>query len=205
MKPTRYKFWAALALALANGYFAAAQSTNVPGPTDYSRFTAFITGRNIFNPNRYARSSPTYHPPTPPSRPLPAFTLVGTMSYTKGMFAFFDGNQSNLRKVLYPSDTNGIAGFTVAEITSTNVTLQSADKKQTENLKIGDTMRQEGNTWQLASRGGYSGRTSYGDSAAPVVDSASPDTSAGTTSGSSALEGNDVLKRLMQQRQQELK
>ena len=41
-------------------------------------------------------------------RNTPTFTLVGTMSYEKGMFAFFDGNQSNLRKVLYQSDTEMI-------------------------------------------------------------------------------------------------
>ena len=30
------------------------------------------------------------------------------------MFAFFDGNQFNLRKVLYQSESNSIAGFTLA-------------------------------------------------------------------------------------------
>ena len=81
------------------------------------------------------------------------FTLVGTMSYEKGMFAFFDGNNSDLRKVLYQSDSNGIAGYTVAEITPGAVKLQSADKKQTVEMKIGDTMRQEGSEWLLAGQG----------------------------------------------------
>ena len=36
MKPTQYKKWLVLALALVNGLFAAAQSNGVPGPTDYS-------------------------------------------------------------------------------------------------------------------------------------------------------------------------
>ena len=71
------------------------------------------------------------------------------MSYEKGMFAFFDGNQSYLRKVLYQSDSNNIAGYTVAEITPAGVQLQSADKKQTVRLKIGDVMRQNGDAWQL--------------------------------------------------------
>ena len=53
------------------------------------------------------------------------------MSYEKGMFAFFDGNNSDLRKVLYQSDSNSIAGYTVAEITLAGVKLQTADKKQT--------------------------------------------------------------------------
>ena len=48
MKPTRYKKWAVLALALANGCFAAAQSNGVPGPTAYPAVSGFIAGRNIF-------------------------------------------------------------------------------------------------------------------------------------------------------------
>jgi hypothetical protein len=204
MKPTRYKKWAVLALALANGFVAAAQSNGVPGPTAYSAFSGFITARNIFDPSRFPRGSGpvrTYRTQQQ-QRSAPAFTLVGTMSYEKGMFAFFDGNQFNLRKVLYQSDSNSIAGFTVAEITTTNVTLQTADKKQTVPLKIGDVMRQEGNNWQLAGRGEVFAGRGAGESAAPAADSSSPDTS---TAPSPALEGNDVLKKLMQQREKELK
>jgi hypothetical protein len=209
----------ALALLLAGGFSAAAQSNSnrVPGPTDYGRFSSFITERNIFNPNRYAIYSPTSRPVVrrPPPN-APTFTLVGTMSYEKGMFAFFDGNQSNLRKVLYQSDSNNIAGFTLAEITPAGVKLQAADKKQIVELKIGQGMQQQGSSWQLASQGGYSsggiegfgGRNrgfdsgSSGESAAPAADSSSPDAGAAP---SPALEGNDILKKLMQQRQQELK
>jgi hypothetical protein len=138
------------------------------------------------------------------------------MSYEKGMFAFFDGNQFNLRKVLYQSDSNNIAGFTLAEITLAGVKLQSADKKQTVQMKIGEAMRQEGNSWQLAAQGGYSGggnsgfggqnrgfdSTSSGESAAAPSDTSTPEASAAP---SPALDGNDVLKKLMQQREQELK
>ncbi len=126
------------------------------------------------------------------------------MSYSKGMFAFFDGNQPELRKVLYQSNSNGIAGYVVNEITSTNVTLQTADKKQTVWMKIGDRMRQEGNQWQVARPGEvtYSPGTSEGAPAA--TDNSSAD--AGTAPAPSpALGGNDVLKKLMQQREQELK
>ena len=217
MKTTRYLKWTVLALALANGWSAAAQSNRVPGPNDYGRFSSFITERNIFNPNRYAIYSPTSRPVVRQApRNAPTFTLVGTMSYEKGMFAFFDGNQPNLRKVLYQSDSNSIAGFTLAEITPAGVKLQAADKKQIVELKIGQGMQQQGNNWQLASQGGFfsggnggfGGRprgfdsTSSGDSAAPAADSSSPDAGAAP---SPALEGNDILKKLMQQRQQELK
>jgi hypothetical protein len=203
MKPTRYKKWAVLVLALANGFLADAQSNGVPGPTDYGRFSSFVTERNIFDPGRFAHSSPirsNYRPRI--SRSAPTFTLVGTMSYGKGMFAFFDGNQPELRKVLYQSESNSIAGYTVVEITSAGVKLQAADKKQTVQLKIGDMMRQEGSAWQLAGQGGSFASTSAVESPVPAADNASPD--AGATP-SPALEGNDVLKKLMQQREQQLK
>ncbi len=200
MKLTPLKFWTVLAFALANGFGAAAQSNGVPGATDYASFTRFITDRNIFDPGRYAHSSPgasTYRPKV--SRSAPAFTLVGTMNYEKGMFAFFDGNNSDLRKVLYESDSNSIAGYTVAEITLAGVTLQTADKKQTVRLKIGDMMRQEGSEWRLAETDGSF--ESAPDSTAAAESSSSD---AGSTP-SSASAPNEILKKLMQQREQELK
>jgi hypothetical protein len=122
------------------------------------------------------------------------------MSYEKGMFAFFDGNNSDLRKVLYSSDTNGIAGYTVAEITLTEVKLQSADKKQTVQMKIGEMMRQEGTEWLPAGRGELA--TSTTESPASTAESFGSDAG---SAPASASEPNDVLKKLMQQREQELK
>ena len=241
MKPTRYKIGVALALALATGFSAAAQPNRVPGPTDYGQFSSFITERNIFNPQRYARNS-TSRPPVVITAPrsAPSFTLCGIMSYEKGVFAFFDGNQPNLQKVLYPSASNGIAIFTVADITATNVMLQSSNNQQTVALNIGQGMRLEGDSWQKIEQGGYyggeGGGSSFGggfnrgrdfggggrnfgggnrnfdygggggggQSATPTYQSPSPSTSAGSSSGGSALDQNDVLKRLMQQRQEQL-
>ena len=223
MKTTRYLKWTALALMLASCWSATAQRNRmsgsgptVPGPNDYNQFAQFITTRNIFDPNRYVIRGSIIRLTSQTPHSTPTFTLVGTMSYEKGMFAFFDGNQSNLRKVLYQSDSNNIAGFTLAEITLAGVKLQDADKKQIVEMRIGQAMRQEGSSWQLASQGGsfgggngsFGGRNrgfdsgSSGDSAVPAADSSSPDASAAP---SPALEGNDILKKLMQQRQQELK
>jgi hypothetical protein len=186
-------------VTLAGCLFASAQSNGVPGPTAYSSFSRFITERNIFNPNRYSHNvTQNYHAPV--SRSAPAFTLVGTMSYEKGMFAFFDGNISDLRKVLYQSDTNGIAGYTVAEITLAGVKLQTADKKQTVEMKIGEMMRQEGKEWQPAGRGELAASTA--ESAASTGEGSSSDAG---SAPASASEPNDVLKKLIQQREQELK
>jgi len=181
-----------LALALVNGFLAGAQSNGVPGPADYAAFSRFVTERNIFDPNRYPRhsSGPSYHPPI--SRSAPTFTLVGTMNYHKGMFAFFDGNSSDLRKVLYQSDSNSIAGYTVVEITLTGITLQSTDKKKRVSMKIGEAMHRTGNEWQPAGREELPASTA--DSTMPAE--ATP---------ASAGEPNDILKKFMQQREKELK
>ena len=201
MKPTQIKILAVLALVLANGFAAAAQSNSVSGAADYAQFSRFITERNIFDPDRYAHSSPgaaIYRPKV--TRTAPAFTMVGTMHYEKGMFAFFDGNNSDLLKVLHESDTNSIAGYTVVEITLAGVKLQAADKKQTVRLKIGDMMRQEGGEWRPAESDGSAAFTA-GDAASPA-EAVSPD--AGDAPGSASAP-NDILKKLMQKREQELK
>jgi len=212
MKTTRCLKWTVLALALANGFTAAAQSNRVsggprvPGPTAYAQFSAFITERNIFDPSRFARYTPTgqYRPPTRRNVSAPTFTLVGTMSYEKGMFAFFDGNNAELRKVLPVS--GDIAGHTVTEVTLTGVTLQSADKKETVQLKIGDLMRQEGEHWKPAGQGELGSGISTVSASSGTTGEASPDTGAAAPpAASSASEPNDILKKLMQKREQELK
>jgi hypothetical protein len=199
MKLTRIKIILIAALAFANGFFAGAQSNGVPGDTDYAKFSQFITDRNIFDPNRYARTG--YRPQTRTrarAAGAPEFTLVGTLSYQKGMFVFFDGNNSDLKKILAAGGS--IAGYTVQEVTATSVKLLGADKKQIK-MKLGDQMRQEGGNWQLTGPGEL-----------PAVPAAADDgenstapAEAGLPAPSPSLEGNDVLKRLMQQREQELK
>jgi hypothetical protein len=185
---------AMVAVLMAGGLFAAAQSTNAPARTDYSSFRVIVE-RNIFNPNRYPRTSRSSQRSTPQS--VPAFLLVGTLDYQKGTFAFFDGTTSDYRKVLQ-RDGN-IAGYTVTEITLDGVKL-AAGGKQIE-MKIGAQMRQESaGAWEL------SGQSELPASAAADTTSPSDETSAASASSSSSSgEENDVLKKLMQQREQELK
>ena len=198
-----------LLAVLASGTSAAAQSNNVTGATDFASFSRFITERNIFDPNRYPRNARDNRPRTTvhttrTQRSAPAFTLVGTMSYEKGMFAFFDGNNAELRKVLPVS--GDIAGHTVTEVTLTGVTLQSADKKETVQLKIGDMMRQEGEHWKPVGQGELGSGTSTVSASSDTTGEASPDTGAAAPpAASSASEPNDILKKLMQKREQELK
>ena len=203
MKLTRMKIILIAALALANGFFAGAQSNGVPGDTDYARFSQFITDRNIFDPNRYPRNSrprTTYTRPRIRTAGAPEFTLVGTMNYRKGMFVFFDGNNSDLRKVLEVGGS--IAGYTVEAVTPASVKLLGADKKEIE-MKPGDQMRQEEGNWQLAGQVALPGSGAVTQTENSENSTASAD--AQPVAPSPGLGANDVLKRLMQQREQELK
>lgn len=179
-----------LALMLADGFGAVAQQTNAPAGNDYASFRV-IAERNIFDPNRYPHTTQSVRRTV--NNRAPAFSLVGTMTYKRGMLAFFDGTDSDSRKVLA---TNGIInGYTVAEITLRGVRLESAGKSV--EMRVGAQMRQEGKgEWQLAGAGELPASTVTDGSSASEAPAAAVDPS---------LEGNDVLKKLMQQREQELK
>jgi hypothetical protein len=173
------------------GFFAGAQPTTNSTPMDFSAFQ-IIPQRNIFDPNRYPRR-PSYHRETPSV--VPTFSLAGTMSYRKGMFAFFDGTSSVYRRALQEGGT--IAGYTVTKITLDGVQLESDGKKI--EMSVGAAMRQEGEGWQLSAPGKWNE-----SSAATETENPSSAETPPPNSNSSAGE-NDVLKRLMQQRAQELK
>jgi len=184
---------AALGALLANGRPAAAQTTNAPAATNYSSFQ-IIVERNIFDPNRYAHTSHSRGRTI--SRSAPSFSLVGTLSSRNGMLAFFDGNDSDYRKVLSPDGV--IAGYKVVKITLRGAKLEAAGKPV--EMKVGAQMRQEGKgEWQLAEPGELPAATTGNETPATNETPA-----AGPASGSGS-EPNDVLKKLMQQREQELK
>ena len=184
---------AALGVLLANGRPAAAQTTNAPAATNYSSFQ-IIAERNIFDPNRYAHAPHSRGRSV--SRSAPYFSLVGTLSSRNGMLAFFDGNDSDYRKVLSPDGV--IAGYKVVEITLRGVKLASTNKPVV--MKVGAQMRQEGKgEWQLAESGELPAATTGNET--PATD----ETPAASPASGSASEPNDVLKKLMQQREQELK
>jgi hypothetical protein len=212
MKPLHA--WAALALLLA-GITPAPGQTQVPGPADYAGFSRFIAFRNIFDPTRLPRSTgyhPPYHPPSPRNHAA-AFSFVGAMVYGKGMFAFFDGNNAAYRKALQVSGK--IADiYTVKEITLSKVTLAETNGR-TIDLPVGYQMQWSNRNyaWEQAGPGeGYSGQA---ESSTPTPASSSDGGSAVSSSpaGSSGTIApailnspqSDVLKRLMQQRQQENK
>lgn len=176
----------------------AAESNSPAAPVSATRrdFVSFrlISERNIFNPNRSHGSSNRVPPRTEPEKRVrfDRFALLGTMSYEKGRFAFFDGSSSEFRKVAKPEDS--IAGFKVTEVAPTCVKLQLTNGQILE-LCVGMQMKKiEDREWELAGK------------AEPAEGTARTSSSSSSSSGSSSTAGpesDEVLKRLLEKRTQE--
>ena len=111
--------------------------------TDFASFQ-IIGQRNIFDPNRvpHRRSSSSA------ARVVDSFSFVGTMSYAKGNFAFFDGTSPDFRKVLELEGS--IADFKVIAITPKSVTMVSGTNETV--LPLGTQMRRDDNGhWVVSS------------------------------------------------------
>jgi hypothetical protein len=207
MKPSLFKFYLILAVLVAGGPAVLAQSNGVPGPADYAAFSRFITDRNIFDPTRqpYTSTGSRYIRPRP-TRTRPRSTgmlgiqLVGTMDYEKGPFAFFNASSEEYRKALHPGDK--LAGYTILEINDKAVKLETADKKELV-MEIGDGLQPDSNgKWVFTKAEDFSGPLGV-----PAAGRSGGNESYSSSSSStpatppSASESNDVLKRLMEQRE----
>jgi hypothetical protein len=161
--------------------FADSSGTNgAPSALDYAAFRV-VAERNIFDPNRSPRSNATASRP----KAVDSFSLVGTMSYEKGAFAFFDGSSDDYKKVLKPQDS--IAGYKVVSISPEAVKLMI--NTNIVELKVGTQMRRrEDGVWEPSKES-----TTY----ASTSSSASPSNAA-----SSGAE-SDVIKKMMQRREKE--
>jgi hypothetical protein len=163
-----------------------------PVSLDYASFKV-IVDKNIFDPNRYPRQGPRVRPP---ARSFDALTLVGTMSYEKGTFAFFDGTSSEYKKALKLTDA--IAGYKVANIAPNSVKLASGTNEL--ELRVGAQLRrEEDGPWLLASQS-----TPY--TATPASTSTNAAATTTTTTGSDAATGgaeSDIIKKLMEKREKE--
>jgi hypothetical protein len=136
-----------VALVLHAAFSAsAAETSKTDTNKDYSAFK-IITDRNIFNSRRYARSGPAPKQETTQRTPVDSFTLLGTMSYEKGLFAFFDGTRSDFRKAAKPGDTVG--GYKVDSIEQSKVKLVSGTNAL--DLPVGMQLRKDDEgSWKLA-------------------------------------------------------
>jgi hypothetical protein len=116
-----------------------AEQTNAPARFDENSFR-IISDRNIFNPNRFARSSGrTRSESSRPASRVESFTLVGLMQYEKGVFAFFDGTNPGYRKTL--EGDGSISEFKIAGLTPEQVQLVAGTNEFT--LRVGMQVRRE--------------------------------------------------------------
>jgi hypothetical protein len=174
----------------------AAPGTNaVSAGLDYSAFR-LIVDRNIFDPNRFPHAPGRSGPRLPP-KSFDSLTLVGTMNYEKGSFAFFDGTSSDYRKALKLSDV--IAGYKVTNIAPDSVTLLAGTN--TLQLKVGNQLRrEEDGPWMVSGQAGSyaAAPSSASTSTNSVAASATPSSDAASSGAES-----DIIKKLMQRRAQE--
>ncbi|MEO6033916.1 MAG: hypothetical protein ABIQ35_01545 [Verrucomicrobiota bacterium] len=177
-----------LAVLLAGGGLRAAETNSVSG-TDFPSFK-IISERNIFSPGRSSRAADVAKP-----KPVKVdtFTLVGASSSETGRFAFFDGSSPEFRKVVKRGDS--IAGFKVADISWNRVKLVSTNGGPTEMTLQSQMKRQDDGEWNLNA------------TPEPTVSSSAPPASApaGNPEPASSVGESDILKKLMQKREEELK
>lgn len=191
---------AVLAMLLGVGA-GAAESTNAPAnaprKADYASFK-IIAERNIFSPKRSGRQISGPRETRRPAR-VDTFALVGTMSYDKGQFAFFDGSSSEFRQTLQRDGS--IAGFKVVAIDGTSAKLEAKGKVL--ELRVGaQARREEGGEWQVSARRDSLASSSSSGSASDAGGSGG---SAGSSGGDGSGAMSEVLKRLMEQREKENK
>ena len=158
---------------------------------DYSAFKVVVDG-NIFDPNR------TSHRPGQGPRPAPksvdSLTLVGTMTYERGSFAFFDGTSSDYKKALKLNDV--VAGHKLTNITPNSVKLATGTNEL--ELKVGMQLRrEEDGPWSLSGQSG-----SYAAVPTSTQNTLATATSTNSDAASSAAE-SDIIKKLRQKREQE--
>src|ERR1035437_9505810 len=121
-------------------------TNNGPITLDYSSFKV-VVDKNIFDPNRQPQRGSRTVRPTPKS--FDSLTLVGTMTYEKGTFAFFDGTSAEYKKALRLADA--IAGYKVTNISPNGVKMASGTNQL--ELSVGAQLRREENgPWRPSSQ-----------------------------------------------------
>jgi len=162
---------------------AKASPTAANGSFDSFRL---IGDRNIFDPNRRSRARSASNEPAAPTGDTIAF--VGTMDYDQGIFAFFDSSDARYRKVL--PEGGKLAEFVVKHVEARRVDLTRDGKVTTLDITQQLHRPPEGGDWAVT-----------GASPIPVVSAAA---GADATPAIPA-DASDILKRLMEQRQKQLK
>jgi hypothetical protein len=197
-------------IAFGSGLSHAAE-TNQPAVLDSKALARRVSDRNIFDPDRQPRtrgeSRPIPKPAVAVAADAPEMGLVGVMTFPKGTFAFFDGNAAEYRKTLQLQAL--IAGHAVTAITPQSVTLLESNRPPVL-LKVGQRLRKDAEgVWKLAAGGSGEAFTRSGGSAGTGSGTASSSPSTSSSSATSTTEdppgSDEILKRLLKKREQEMK
>ena len=167
---------------------AAVATAGTPAVVPFETFRS-IADRNIFDPNRVGRTARPVRSETRPTDDT--ISLVGTMDSEKGIVAFFDSPIPKFKKVLRAGEP--IAEYTVSKVTAKGVELTRDGK--TLSLQVAQQLRRPvGEDWTVAA------------TELPRTDG-SPDTSKATENATPPIpaDASDTLKRLMEQRRNQLK
>jgi hypothetical protein len=197
-------------IAFGSGLSHAAE-TNQPAVLDSKALARRVSDRNIFDPDRQPRtrgeSRPIPKPVVAVAADAPEMGLVGVMTFPKGTFAFFDGNAAEYRKTLQLQAL--IAGHTVTAITPQSVTLSESNGPPVL-LKVGQRLRKDAEgVWKLAAGGSGEAFARSGGSFGAGSGAASSSPSTSSSSATSTTEdppgSDEILKRLLKKREQEMK
>jgi len=194
-------------IAFGSGLSHAAE-TNQPTVLDSKALARRVSERNIFDPDRQPRtrgeSRPIPKTVVAVAADAPEMGLVGVMTFQKGTFAFFDGNAAEYRKTLQLQAL--IAGHAVTAITPQSVTLSESNGPPVL-LKVGQRLRKDAEgVWKLAAGGTGEAFTRSSGSVGAGSGAASSSSSSSATSTTEDPPGSDeILKRLLKKREQEMK
>jgi hypothetical protein len=176
---------------------AAAAFADIPATQPARTFDAYrmVRTRNIFDPQRLPM--PTGTPPpvqvaAPPPKANDYVVLTGVMVTPGKSLAFFSGSQPDYDKVLAVSGT--IAGATLTKITPLSIEVNRAGKSVA--VSIGQTVPFDDSAPRSAA------------DLIPTTASQSPDAGApapGSPPSPSSSNLSDVMRRMMERRQQQLK
>lgn len=109
----------------------------IPAKTSYETFKV-IVDRNIFSPRKSGRETQVAAAPKKSVR-VDSFSVTGTLSYSSGWVAFFDGTSSRFRKSVKAGQT--FEGFKVKDVTLDGVKLEKDQKVMT--VRVGGQVKRE--------------------------------------------------------------
>lgn len=175
----------------------------MPAPNIKPSFDRFkmVQTRNIFSPDRRAMIAPRAGPaPASDMKPVTHadyVALTGIMVSEGKALAFFTGSRPEYNKVL--AVAGSIAGATLTHISLSNIEVLRDGKTMT--IAVGQTVPFDG-TAPVAAPGPSASvpdsQSANGSAPPPTADSTSP-------SPAPAADTSEVMRRMMEKRQQELK